>query len=271
MRYALIDNILFEANPELSGLCPGCRQPVTAVCGERRIWHWRHRTKKVCDRWWEPETEWHRKWKNNFPNEWQEIFMPDKETGEKHMADVRTSHGLVIEFQHSRIEPEERKARERFYDNMVWVVDGTRLKRDYPRFQKGRVNFRALNKAGFFCLHFVEECFPSDWLESSVPVIFDFQGTGSENSEDVFKNTLWCLLPGRAENNSIVIGISRNDFITTASNRAHLLPAKEIVSAVAENIKNQRKAEMAAHSGLLLQRAYQQRTRRPYRRRFVRL
>ncbi len=50
------------------------------------------------------------------------------------MADVRTDKGLVIEFQHSYINPEERRQRENFYKNMIWIVDGTRLQRDFPRF-----------------------------------------------------------------------------------------------------------------------------------------
>jgi hypothetical protein len=82
-----------------------------------------------CDTWAEKETDWHRAWKNNFPPECQEFVQHDEQSGEKHIADVRTPHGLVIEFQHSPLDPLERAARERFYGNMVWVVDGTRLQR----------------------------------------------------------------------------------------------------------------------------------------------
>lgn len=243
LRFALVNNERVDAAPELKGLCPGCSQPVVAKCGTRRIWHWAHRAERICDRWWEPETEWHRAWKNNFANEWQESIRFDQQTGEKHIADVYTEHGLVIEFQHSHLKPEERAARERFYQNMVWVVDGTRLKRDYPRFQKGWDNFRQLNKAGFFCVHFPDECFPADWLNSSVPVIFDFQGVAPIDPPDRIRDTLWCLLPGRAENCSVVVGIFRGDFVTTVAARAQLLPAKEIVDGVAQNIRQQREAE----------------------------
>lgn len=111
MRFALIDNKLVEASPGLKGLCPGCAQAVIAKCGTLRIHQWAHRNNKVCDDWWEPETLWHRSWKSNFPREWQEIFLPDEQTGEKHVADVRTSHGLVIEFQHSHIDAKERASR----------------------------------------------------------------------------------------------------------------------------------------------------------------
>lgn len=267
MRYAVVDKTLLEAKPSLEGLCPGCTQPVTAVCGEQRIWHWRHRTKKTCDRWWEPETEWHRAWKEKFPRNWQEVFLPDHQTGEKHMADVRTAHGMVIEFQHSHIDPSERIARERFYQNMVWVVDGTRLKRTYPRFQKNLDSFRRLNRAGFFCTSFADECFPTSWLESSVPVIFDFLGAELVDPPDAMRNTLWCLLPGRAGRDAVVVGISRNDFVSTASSRSQLLPAKEIISSLAQSMQQPRRSQTVIPDYLLRQLAYQQRYRNPRRRR----
>ena len=41
-----------------------------------------------------------------------------------HIADVKTDRGIVIEFQHSFLHRNERESREKFYQNMVWVVDG---------------------------------------------------------------------------------------------------------------------------------------------------
>lgn len=67
----------------------------------------------------------------------EEVFLPNKQSGEKHIADVCTKYGLVIEFQHSYICPEESLSRERFYKNMVWVVYVTRLQRDFVRFVRG--------------------------------------------------------------------------------------------------------------------------------------
>lgn len=140
MRFAIVNTNRAEAEPGLNGLCSGCNQPVIPKCGTKRIPHWAHRSDKNCDRWWEPETAWHRAWKDNCPREWQEKFLPDPKTNEKHIADVCTSTGLIIEFQHSHIEPKERIARENVYQNMVWVVDGRRLKLDYHRFLNRRHN-----------------------------------------------------------------------------------------------------------------------------------
>lgn len=160
MRFALIDNKPTEAASGLNGgVCPGCGAPVIAKCGTHKVHHWAHKGVKMCDNWWEPETEWHRAWKNNFPKEWQEIFLPDEQTGEKHIADVKTEHGLVIEFQHSHIKPEERISREKFYRNMVWIVDGTRLKYDLPRFLKGG-KFGAIQlKPGIMHVEFADDFF----------------------------------------------------------------------------------------------------------------
>lgn len=214
MHFALIDNKLKEAEPGLKGLCRGCSQTVIAKCGKQRIWHWAHRDNKMCDNWWEPETVWHRSWKNKYPIEWQEVFLPDEQTGEKHMADVRTTHNLVIEFQHSHIDPTERTSRERFYRNMVWVVDGTRLKRDYPRFLKEKKHFNFV-KQGIFRVDYPDECFPSAWLGSSVPVIFDFLGNDEIDNTKDLKYHLYCLFPIRIGRYSFLAEISRKSFINT--------------------------------------------------------
>lgn len=260
MRFALVNNERVDAAPDLKGLCPGCSHPVVAKCGTRRIWHWAHKAERMCDRWWEPETDWHRNWKNNFSATWQEIIKFDPKTNEKHIADVFTEHGLVIEFQHSHLKPEERMDREKFYQNMIWVVDGTRLKRDYPHFQKAWPSFLRLNKSGFFCLNFPEECFPSDWLGSAVPVIFDFQGIEQNEQPDILRNTLWCLLPGRAGRYSVVVGIARQDLVKTVCSRAELLPIKQIMEAVTSNMQPQQR--MVQMPFPLLQPRYNYRRRR---------
>ncbi|WP_205603562.1 competence protein CoiA [Cyclobacterium sp. SYSU L10401] len=152
MKFAIVNGTKAEATKGVNGICPSCSAELIAKCGERKINHWAHQASRNCNPWWEPETEWHRSWKNNYPIEWQEVSLLDENTGEKHIADIRSAHSLVIEFQHSPIDPKERETREKFYRNMVWVVDGTRLKRDYPRFLKGKKEFRVTDKKGFLLL-----------------------------------------------------------------------------------------------------------------------
>ena len=136
MQYAIFNGEKVEAQRGCVGVCPLCGNPVIAKCGEFRVHHWAHKSKVDCDNWLEKETEWHRNWKNKFPKDWREIVLYDEQTGEKHIADIRSPNGIVIEFQHSPITPQERKSREYFYKKIIWVVDGTRSKRDYDRFVK---------------------------------------------------------------------------------------------------------------------------------------
>jgi competence protein CoiA len=214
MKYALRDGEKVEATKGAKGICPVCKRPVNAKTGERRAWHWAHQSNSDCDHWWESETEWHRNWKNNYPQEWQEVVLVDSESGEKHIADIRTPDNLVIEFQHSPIEPEERFSREKFYKNMVWVVDGTKLKRWYPNFIKGKneMFFRPTGDQDVFLVDYPDRVFPSDWLESSVPVVFDFLGFPAKGGNET-KNSLWCLMPIQ-EGKTFAVRLDREEFIS---------------------------------------------------------
>jgi competence protein CoiA len=123
MKYAIINNSKEEAKPKLIGFCPYCGEPVIAKCGTIKIWHWSHSNDSKCDPWHENETEWHRRWKNYFPIENQEILHYDKTSKEKHIADIKTNNGTVIEFQNSAISEHELKSREKFYGKMFWIIN----------------------------------------------------------------------------------------------------------------------------------------------------
>jgi len=125
MQYALVNNNRESPQPKLRGKCPACGQECLSKCGSRIIWHWAHHGRLHCDPWWENETEWHLQWKSLFPEAFREIVDFDNETGEKHVADIKTERGLVIELQHSAMPPEELQAREQFYKRMIWIVDAT--------------------------------------------------------------------------------------------------------------------------------------------------
>src|SRR6516225_4737368 len=144
-----------------------------ARCGEHNVWHWAHVGTRICDHWWGPETEWHRAWKNQFPEDCQEVI--HQSDGEKHIADVKTDRGIVIEFQHSFLHRDERESREKFYQNMVWVVDGLRRVRDRKRFFAS-LKERSLLKAKplTFSLSSNEGALLRDWVDSRNPVFFDF-------------------------------------------------------------------------------------------------
>lgn len=239
MRFAMVDNQKVEATPKLKGICFGCGEPVTAKCGRQRIWHWAHKANVDCDRWWERETEWHRAWKNMFPVDWQEIRHLDQ-AGTAHIADVKTSHGLVIEFQHSHLDPQEREIRERFYGNIVWVVDGTRLKKDYPKLLEGVKSHIATPQGGYYLVQSPPTHFPAAWLNSKVPVIFDYRGTTPVEPPEVMREVLWCLLPGRAEGYAVVIRVNRDSIVAGLSNRPIFLDTNDIISKFTDYIRGEK-------------------------------
>lgn len=135
MKFAIVNGERVTARPKLIGECPGCGSPMVSKCGDINVHHWAHQGKRKCDHWWENETEWHRHWKNQFPDSWQEI-VHRADDGEKHISDVKTDFGWILEFQHSFLKVDERNSRNDFYENLIWIVDGLRRKRDLQQFER---------------------------------------------------------------------------------------------------------------------------------------
>jgi hypothetical protein len=213
MQFALVDGQRREAKPGLSGKCLVCGATMVAKCGAVRVWHWAHLGKRRCDVWWEPETTWHRDWKNQFPREWREVIQRAKD-GEKHVADVKTEHGVAVEFQHSHLRPEERRAREAFYRRMAWVVDGLRRKTDRSRFFEALKNRGRVVRGKPLTLSIPSDkgALLRDWIDSRVPVFFDFQGIN--DLEDVFPFAeLWRLDPKSPDGWAHLAPVRRADFI----------------------------------------------------------
>ena len=95
MRFATVDGEKTEATSKAKGICLHCGSEMIAKRGRVKVWHWAHKGNYPCDLWLEKETEWHRKWKHQFPKEWQEVSHVDSDTGERHIADVKDPFGLV--------------------------------------------------------------------------------------------------------------------------------------------------------------------------------
>ncbi len=206
MKYAIVGELKQEAQSGLSGECPVCRATTIAKCGEKYIWHWAHKGKRNCDHWWENETKWHRNWKNQFPAERQEVVQI-ADDGEKHIADVKTGQGCVIEFQHSYIKPEERRSREAFYGSMVWVVDGLRRKNDLKKFIEAVRGERQIFKELSVISVRPSDCrLVKDWSTSRVPVFFDF-------GEKIQPHGLWLLIPMGLDHTTYMIRAGKEDFI----------------------------------------------------------
>ena len=117
------------------GTCPLCANAVLGKCGTLVQWHWAHEALIDCDPWGEPETEWHRTWKERFPAKRREIIIGS------HRADVVTARGWILEFQHSPLSVAEIAEREREYGRkLIWIVDGRSCAENF--------NFRKTTKHG---------------------------------------------------------------------------------------------------------------------------
>lgn len=264
MQYALVDGKRSQALKGISGVCEHCKSIVIAKCGDVKIHHWAHQSTKDCDHWWEAETPWHRDWKNLFPEEFREVLFVDKVTGEPHRADIHTDKGITIEFQNSPISPQEQSSREQFYQNIVWVVNGTRLKRDFPRFAKELKRFVYVSQ-GIFRLDFPEECFPQAWVDRSIPVIFDFLGTATTDIPPE-KKPLYCLLPKRLGRYGIVAVISRDDFIKAVCQGNWLVWVNDLAAKI-QQVNLEVAAKQQTQNALRMD-AFGRRYSNPRRRRF---
>jgi hypothetical protein len=202
MKFALVNGLRQEAQPKLSGKCPACDHPMVAKCGEVKVWHWAHQGGRFCDLWWESETEWHRGWKGQFPVNWQEVVQ-QAETGEKHIADVKTDRGWVIEFQHSYLTPEERRSRDAFYPKLIWVVDATRRKRDRAQLVNAWKEGVPVGENALVRRAFSDSCvLLREWAGSNAPIFFDLGGP-----------VLWWLFAKSTTGSAYVAPYQRADFI----------------------------------------------------------
>ncbi|MFN9112170.1 MAG: competence protein CoiA [Bacteroidota bacterium] len=122
MLYALVNNVKTIATKNSEGNCPLCGGIVFSKCGEINIHHWAHKPKENCDKWAKNETEWHKSWKEIFGKDQSEVVMIKE--NKRHIADVLTVTGVVIEFQNSNINSDEIEERNKFYgEKMLWVIN----------------------------------------------------------------------------------------------------------------------------------------------------
>lgn len=250
MQYALVNNLRTEPTKGARAICNVCQKEVIAKCGDIKVHHWAHRKTKSCDKWWENETSWHRSWKNNYPADWREIIKHDQLTGEKHIADICTSNNLTIEFQHSPIDSTERKSREEHYQNMVWVVDGLKHKNVHKRFVRWKEYAYRL-KPSVYRIIYPNLCFPVQWLDSSVPVVFDF-GIGEADEHKMF-----CLFP-LIEGKTIFAEITKKAFVTFTTNglwHSRVIAGLNEIIKMEEQYPNDKTGE-GDYSGFLYQNQY---------------
>lgn len=175
------------------GKCQICGNDVRAYCGEINIHHWRHIDLSKCDFWKENETEWHREWKEHFPVEWQEVVI--NKYGQTHRADIRTNTGLVVEFQNSSISSGEIKQRERFYGNMIWLINAKEFKDNFQLWSlvKAQLKYLETNYSGYY--YSLEDESDSHDVRSQKETISDIKDDISSNKYkiDRVKNSIQAI------------------------------------------------------------------------------
>lgn len=259
MKYAVVEEERREAQRGLAGKCPVCDDAVIPKCGLHRVPHWAHRETRSCDHWWEPETARHRTWKNHFPKEWQERIH-QSQNGEKHIADVKTDSGVVLEFQNSYLRSEERESRENFYSKMVWVVNARKRERDRVQFFASLdAGIVVANEPRIVLVPWKKGALLRDWGGNRVPVYFDFGDSEPGDTPRFERSTLLRLNPCGPHGMAYLVPVSKTEFL-----RVHLEgePFEEPCTEVVESAVTRHLLKQARQSLPRFER-YMARRRRP--------
>ena len=123
---------------------------------------------------------------------------------------LKTQNGYVLEFQHSYLNPEERRSRNAFYRPLVWIVDGTRRKTDKLQFQKAfEESTTVIRDPLIKRVNFPDECrLLKEWHDSNALVFFDFQ-----EAKETKQSMLWFLFPKTEATEAYISLFSRQKFI----------------------------------------------------------
>lgn len=173
MKFSLVDGFKAEPFKGGTGICFCCGSKTIAKCGNFKVHHWAHKSKVNCDPWWENEGEWHRKWKNYFHIESQEVVFKQPLSNEKHIADIY-SNQTVIEIQSYSIKEDEARLREKFYNHMIWVIDGCKNEFDKIYFNLSLYSPHTEDPSLRQLQWHGRSKILAKWSKSTKPVYFDF-------------------------------------------------------------------------------------------------
>ena len=225
MNFAIVEGERHKPQKGLRGKCIACESEMVSKCGDVRLPHWAHKGKRHCDPWWENETEWHRGWKNLFPEEWREVPSKD-ENGVTHIADIKRPDGFFIEFQNSAISKEEVESRNQFYKNLIWVVNGSRSSLDLEKV-KSFIRFNStddmidVSKIGIRV--------SKKWKSLARHVFVDFNESDPEGHKRIF----YLVSEDKFE---FLYEIRIDDFVSMAKIRGGMKPFIQKVHKIKEEI-----------------------------------
>src|SRR5262245_61048251 len=123
--------------PRGRGVCPACDGVVRAKCGTVYAHHWAHESGVECDSWSEGIGPWHLSWQSLVQPAFVEVPRGP------HRADILGDDDIVVELQHSPIDPRQIGERERHYGKMLWLIDAATR---FPGLATGPRYFFALGR-----------------------------------------------------------------------------------------------------------------------------
>lgn len=196
-RFAIVNGVrldIEDAQRAQHGSCPLCGSRLVAKKGPQKAHHWCHIGKNnLCDDWYQPKGPWHLYWQNKFPKEMQEVII--QKDSLKHIADIKTNMGIVLEVQYSPMTASEARKREEFYGTMMWVVSMAERERHrnfLEEFEKQKKRLCQTNQSLWSLKKEFEKVLPSAWVSSNKFIWLDCHGTmlNPESDEDLI-----CIAP----------------------------------------------------------------------------
>ena len=109
-----------EIDPGDDYKCEMCDGNLVAKRGRLVIHHFAHEHLVDCDQWRENKSKWHILWQDLCYNDFVEVSFRNV-----HQADIVNTEKKVIEIQNSPMSIDMMEERERFYGDMIWIVNAT--------------------------------------------------------------------------------------------------------------------------------------------------
>jgi hypothetical protein len=81
---------------------------------------------------------------------------------------------------------------------MIWVVDGTRRKMDYKKFDSGKKSLARSTMANVYFVPNPDKILPNDWMDSKEIVILDFNGISNHEHPSKQHLAMFWLLKGES-------------------------------------------------------------------------
>ena len=134
MQFAIDENgIRTSINNSIRGKtykCPCCGSEVIQKKGDIMIWHFAHKSLADCVDYYDHKGVWHREMQELFPEKNREVY--ERTETYRHIFDILTDKGRIIEFQHSHISIDDFMYRTKDYvdrsiingaSKPIWVFD----------------------------------------------------------------------------------------------------------------------------------------------------